>query len=93
VAAGIAPPRHQAYIMDMRKGSPFTVILFNFALAFCALVLVVAFIAVGAGLVAIFAVFTTLCILTFLTFFPRSPEPVFVRRVQRRRSTRAPPLL
>ena len=76
----------------MRKESTLSVFVFNFAVAFFALVLIMALFAVGFGLVAIIATFVTLCILTFLTFFQRTPAPAFVRRMPRRRSTRAPPL-
>jgi hypothetical protein len=60
-------------------------------LAFCALALIVALIAVGVGLVAIFVLFASLSALTLLTFFPRISQPAFVRRAPRRRRTRAPP--
>jgi hypothetical protein len=53
--------------------------------------LVVALIALGTGLLAIFAVFSFLCILTFLAFFQSCPVPAYVRRSSWRRSTRAPP--
>jgi hypothetical protein len=80
------------YILCMRKGSTLTIILFDFALAFCVLALIVALIAVGVGLVALCVLFASLSALTLLTFFPSISEPVFVRRVSRRRQTRAPPL-
>ena len=80
-----------AYIEVMRKGSTLTVFLSTFAVAFCALLLVVALIAIGVQLVAVLALFVAIGVLTFLAFLDRTPAPAFARRLPRPRSTRAPP--
>ena len=76
----------------MRNGSEQLRILFRVPLVACALVLVVALVALGAGTLAIISVFTSLLIFIFVPFDLPTPAPVAARRFFRSSSPRAPPL-
>ena len=75
----------------MRNRRALTVFLLDVAVVFCALFLVVTFISVGAGLLAILAVFGALTAVQVLGTADRPSIPVFSRRAWRRFSTRGPP--
>ncbi len=80
-----------AYTSSMRKGRALPTFVFHALFIACALTLVVAIVAAGAGMLAVLAVFTAIVLFFLAPSIPAEPAPLHARSRVRRSFPRAPP--
>jgi hypothetical protein len=68
----------------MRNGSEQLRLFYRVSLVVCAVVVLLALVALGAGIMAVFSVLTSLCVFIFVPFNQPSPVRAMVRRIHRR---------